>query len=327
VPFSEITGHDRIIDLFRHTLSSGKIAHSYIFEGVQGCGRRKTALAFIQALFCETGIDDACGICPSCRKVATGNHADIHILEPLPDKRDISVDQIREFQRELNLRPYEAPRKASLIEPADRMNASSANSLLKTLEEPPGNAIIILLTENADTLLQTIRSRCQLIHFAPLSPENIRSLLLHQGAEPSKADLLATMAEGSMQRAMERDNDELLEKQKLVFNHLMNLDAAAIGTVFNASEELSGNRDETLQTLDIMISFARDLVYLVTGDNQIINTGFTQALQQLASRISLRHSVEILDSILETRRDVQRNANSKLALDCLYIKLAEAITH
>lgn len=327
MPFSDIAGHDRIIEVFKRSLRSGKMAHSYIFEGIQGCGRKKTALAFIQALFCEIGSDDACGVCSSCRKVASGNHADIHTLEPLPDKRDISVDQIRDFQRELNLRPYEAPRKACLIEPADRMNTNSANSLLKTLEEPPGNAIIILLTENADMLLQTIRSRCQLVHFAPLSPETINSLLLKQGTEPSKADLLATMAEGSMQRALERDNDDLLEKQKLVFERMMNVRSDSIATVFDASEELSGNREETVQTLDIMISFARDLVYLATGENRIINSGFKQTLQQRASSLSLKHAVELLDTILETRRAVQRNANNKLALDCLHIKLAEILSN
>lgn len=325
MPFKDILGHDRIIEVFRRSLRSGKLAHSYIFEGVQGCGRRKTALAFIQALFCDLRGDDACGICPSCRKVASGNHADIHILGPLPDKRDISVDQIREFQRELNLRPYEAPRKACLIEPADRMNANSANSLLKTLEEPPGDAIIILITENADILLQTIRSRCQLVHFTPLSPEHIRQLLLQQGFETSKADILSTMAEGSMQQALEQDNEELLEKQKLVFQHMTNLNASAIASVFEASEELAGPRDETLQTLDIMISFARDLVYLAAGDALIINTTFKPALLQLADRLSLGKAVEMLDAILETRRDIQRNANNKLALDCLFIKLAETL--
>lgn len=323
--FSQIVGHDRIIEIFRRSLISGKIAHSYIFEGIKGCGRRKTALALIQAIFCENKNDDACGICHSCKKVTAGNHADIHTLEPLPDKRDISVDQIHAFQHEINLRPYEAPRKAFLIEPADKMNTHSANSLLKTLEEPPGNAIIILLTENADILLQTIRSRCQIVHFAPLSSENIRILLNQHGFESHKSDLLATMAEGSMQIALELDNDDLLEKQKLAFHYLTNLNASKIFSIFKAAEELSVERNDTLQFLDSMISFARDIVYLATGDNQIINNPFKPALQELAARISLKKAIEMLDYILETRRTIQHNANSKLALDCLGIKIAKTL--
>ena len=145
--FADILGHERIVEVLRRSLRTGKTAHSYLFEGISGCGRKKTALALIQAIFCSVSPDDACGECPSCRKVASGNHGDIHFIEPLPDKRDISIDQLRAMQRELSLRPYEAPRKACIIEPAERMSVSAANSLLKTLEEPPGSAIIILLTE------------------------------------------------------------------------------------------------------------------------------------------------------------------------------------
>ena len=111
MPFADILGHDRIIEVLRRSLRGGKTAHSYLFEGVPGCGRKKTALALIQALFCAVLPDDACGVCPSCRKVEGGTHPDIHLLAPLPDKRDISVDQLREMQRELSLRPYEAPRR------------------------------------------------------------------------------------------------------------------------------------------------------------------------------------------------------------------------
>src|SRR6185369_931909 len=218
--FAEIVGHERIVEVFRRSVRSGKTPHSYIFEGIPGCGRRKTALALIQALFCRDAADDACGVCASCRKIAGGNHGDIHLVEPLPDKRDISIEQLRELQRELSLRPYEAPRKACIMEPAERMSVNAANSLLKTLEEPPGNAIIILLTENADMLLPTIRSRCQLVRFAPLPPEHVRKLLMQNGMDESSAATLAQMADGSMQRAQELDSESLAERRELLLKHL-----------------------------------------------------------------------------------------------------------
>jgi DNA polymerase III subunit delta' len=325
VPFAEIVGHEQIVEVFRRSVRSGKTPHSYIFEGIPGCGRRKTALALIQALFCTAVAGDACGVCPSCRKIAGGNHGDIHLVEPLPDKRDISIEQLRELQRELSLRPYEAPRKACILEPAERMSVNAANSLLKTLEEPPGNALIILLTENADMLLPTIRSRCQLIRFSPLSTENVRLLLERNGVAADAADLLAPLSEGSMQRAGELDNETLAARREKLITHLATLDLGRISTVFDTAEELAGNRDETLASLDLLLSFARDTVYLNAGCPEITNTAIRPALEAFAARFTLERALQMLGDIMETRRAVQRNANNKLALDCLFMKMAEAI--
>jgi DNA polymerase III subunit delta' len=325
MPFSDIVGHERVVDVFRRSIRSGKTAHAYIFEGPPGCGRNKTALALIQALFCSSVDDDACGVCPSCRKVAAGNHGDIHVVEPLPEKRDISIAQLRDIQRELALRPYEAPRKACIMEPADRMNINSANSFLKTLEEPPGNAIIILITENADMLLPTIRSRCQLVRFAPLSPEHVQLLLERNGMDTAAASLLAQLADGSMQRALELDNDSLALRREVLLKHLSALSLDRIVTVFEAAEELSGNRDETLETLDMLLSFARDMVHLAAGCGDIINSSIRPVLEGFAGRLNLQLTMQMTDDILETRRSVQRNANAKLALDTLFMKMAGAL--
>jgi DNA polymerase-3 subunit delta' len=276
-------------------------------------------------LFCAAVADDSCGVCPSCRKIAGGNHGDIHFIEPLPDKRDISIDQLREIQRELALRPYEAPRKACIIEPADRMSVNAANSLLKTLEEPPGNAIIILLTENADMLLPTVRSRCQLIRFSSLSPENVRLLLEKSGVAPDLAELLAPLSEGSMQRAGEHDNSSLIERREALLAHLTTLDLERIATIFDTAEELAGNRDETLESIDLLLSVARDAVYLKAGCSDIVNTTIRPALEAFAAGFSLERALQMLGDIVETRRAVQRNANNKLALECLFMKMAEAI--
>ncbi len=322
MPFADIVGQEQIVEVFRRSVRSGKTSHSYIFEGIPGCGRRKTALALIQALFCREIEDDACGVCPSCRKVAGGNHGDVHLVEPLPDKRDISIDQLREIQRELSLRPYEAPRKACILEPAERMSVNAANSLLKTLEEPPGNAIIILLSENADMLLPTIRSRCQLIRFSPLSPENVRLLLEKSGIDHSVALLRATLAEGSMQRAAELDDQGLTARRDALIRYVWALDLGRIKSVFEASEELSGNRDETLASLDMLLSCFRDIVYLSAGFADAVASSIRPDLEHFAARFSPEQALQMLTDIMETRRAVQRNANNKLAMDCLFMKLA-----
>ena len=322
MPFDDILGHDRIIEVLRRSLRGGKTAHSYLFEGVTGSGRKKTALALIQALFCTERTDDACGACPSCRKIDGGNHPDIHLIAPLPDKRDISIEQLREMQHILSLRPYEAPRKACIIDPAERMSVSAANSLLKTLEEPPGNALIILLTENAGMLLPTVRSRCQLIRFAPLSPEHILTLLERSGMAAEAAALVAPMSGGSMQRALDLDNESLTARREAVLSRVEQMSIHQISSVFDAAEELSGNRDATLELLDMLLSFFRDAVHLGAGSTEIVNRSVRPAIESIAARRSFPGNLEILERINETRRDVQRNANPKLALDHLFMNMA-----
>jgi len=323
VPFADILGHDRIIEVLRRSLRNGKTAHSYLFEGINGSGRRKTALAMIQALFCTSLPDDACGLCPSCRKINGGNHPDIHLIAPLPDKRDISVEQLREMQHDLSLRPYEAPRKACIIDPAERMSVGAANSLLKTLEEPPGNALIILLTENAGVLLPTVRSRCQLIRFAPLSPEHMLTLLERSGMNSEAAALIVPMSGGSLQKALELDNEALVARREALLSRVEQLNINRIATVFDSAEELSGNRDATLELLDMLLSFYRDAVHLGAGNGDIVNRTVRGAIESIAARRTMPRNIELLERIYETRRDVQRNANPKLSLDHLFMKMAE----
>lgn len=320
--FAEITGHERVIETLRRSVRCGKLPHAYIFEGSPGTGRKKTALALVQAIFCRAGLDDACGECPACRKVMSGNHADIHFVEPLPDKKDISIDQLRELQRELSLRPYEALRKVCIMEPAERMNRFSANSFLKTLEEPPGNALIILLTENADMLLPTIRSRCQLIRFAPLSMEHLVSLLERRGMDSATAALTAQVAAGSMMRALEMDNEALGERRELLLKHLEALKPDRIGTIFDASEQLSGNREENLEMLDMLLSFVRDIIHILVGRRDIINKNIYDRLISLSGGLSLERSLTLAEEIFKTRRSIYNNANAKLALDILFMKMA-----
>ncbi|MFZ4856292.1 MAG: DNA polymerase III subunit delta' [Desulfuromonadaceae bacterium] len=323
MPFADIMGHDRIVEVLRRSLRSGKTAHSYLFEGVPGCGRKKTALTLIQALFCTALPDDACGECPSCRKIESGNHPDIHHITPLPDKRDISIDQLRELQHILSLRPYEAPRKACIIDPAERMSVNAANSLLKTLEEPPGNALIILLTENTGMLLSTVRSRCQLIRFAPLSPEHLLALLERNGMSPEVAALVAPMSGGSLQRALELDNEALALRREAALSRVSQLSLNRIATIFDAAEELSGNRDATLELLDMLLSFFRDAVHLGAGNGDIVNRSVRPAIEAIAVQRSLPRNLELLERIYAARRDVQRNANPKLSLDHLFMSMAD----
>ena len=326
MPLSDIIGHDRTISVLRRSLQLGKTAHAYIFDGPSGCGKKKTALSLIQGLFCSAADDDACGICVSCRKVATENHPDIHMVEPSTGKRDITIQQLRDAQRLLAMRPYEAQRSACVIDPADRMNTNSANSFLKTLEEPPGNAIIILITENADSLLPTIRSRCRMIHFAPLAQDHVRVLLERNGMSPENAALLAPLSDGSVSRAIGLDNGALSLRREKLLKRISALSLDRVATIFDASEELSNGRDETLESLGMLLSFARDMFQLAVGNGDRIDMAISPELETLTSRLKLKGTIQLAEDTMETYRTVQRNANAKLALDNLFIRTAGNLT-
>jgi len=201
MPFSDVIGQDRAIAVLRRSITKERVAHAYLFSGIEGCGKKKTALAFVQAVFCGAGKDEACGVCSSCRKVASGQHPDLHLLEP--DGAFIKIDQVRELQKELSYRPFEAPKKACIIDGADKFNPNSGNALLKTLEEPPGEALMILIAPERSAVLQTILSRCQALAFQPLPGELIEARLVRDGFSADAARVAATLCGGSLARGIE----------------------------------------------------------------------------------------------------------------------------
>jgi DNA polymerase III subunit delta' len=318
MPFSGILGQDRCIALLGRTISSGKIASAYLFEGVEGCGKRLAALAFIEAVFC--GGTEGCGQCPSCRKIAAGQHPDLHLLEP--DGAFIKIDQIRELQRELSLRPYEAPKKACIIDGADRLNPASGNALLKTLEEPPGSALLILITSSPDGVLPTILSRCQRLRFAALGESAIGSILLDRGVAPEFARVAASLAGGSMKKALELGDETFLDKRNDFVEKVISLSLGDISGLFAMAEELAGEKESALELLVLLTSFYRDSLHLQSGAEDIINTDLLPMVEREAARLSGEGLMERIARINQTRRAIMGNVNARLALEVLFMRLA-----
>lgn len=315
--FNDIVGQDRTVDALRRSITANRVAHAYLFEGIAGCGRRTTARALIATLFCKQLADgEACGFCSSCRKLAAGTHPDLHLLQPLPDKRDISIEQVRELQQMLSLRPFEAARKACLIEPAERMTVAAANAFLKTLEEPPGHGLLILLTCQSDLVLPTVRSRCQHLRFAPLGPADLSLLLVRHGMDPAAAAAVAPLAEGSMELALELDSQESMTHRQALLDTLRQVRHQQIATIFETSERLATDRDEALELFHLLISLVRDMLLIRFAENdRITNRFLAERLRNEAERFAPSRLMELLELALETRRAVQGNVNPKLALD------------
>lgn len=324
----EVLGQNRVVDALQRSITANRVAHAYLFEGIAGCGRRTTALALFSALFCQQPEHgDACGSCSSCKKLAAGNHPDLHLLQPLPDKRDISIEQVRELQQMLSLRPFEAKRKACLIEPAERMSLGAANSLLKTLEEPPGHAVLILLATQADQLLPTIRSRCQHLRFAPLAVSDVATLLERQGVEPSVAATVAPLSEGSLEQARELDSEAAAASRQALLGALRQVRHQQVATVFDTSERLASSRDETLELFSLLISLLRDMILLRSAAMDRITNRFLQdRLTEEADRFHPAALMEALELALETRRAIQGNVNAKLALERFLLRYSRLRT-
>jgi len=316
--FRDIIGHDRSISILKRIVSSGRIAHAYLFIGPEGTGRKKSAEAFIAALFC--GSDDACGSCPACRKLAAGSHPDLHLVEP--DGQFIKIEQVRLLQRELAYRPYEAPRKACIIDGADRLNQSSGNALLKTLEEPPGSALMILLATTTDNVLPTIRSRCQQLLFSGISTEEIEKFLLAGGASADTAQVAASLADGSISRALALCNEDIMANRSSIVTAACGLSRQEMQPMFALGEMLDKEREKASQALELLTSFWRDMLLLRSGSAQVVNKDLLPLLQREAEKRTETVILENIEQLGRTRSAILRNANVRLALDVLCMKLA-----
>ena len=319
MPFTGILGQENSIAVLSRSLTTGKLAHAYLFDGIDGCGKKKTALAFIEAVFC--GQVEGCGECPSCRKVAAQQHPDLHLVEP--DGAFIKIDQIRELQRELAFRPFEAPKKACIIDGADRLNPAAGNALLKTLEEPPGNALLILITANASGVLPTVLSRCQRLHFSALPEATIAALLRATGSAPEAARIAASLAGGSMRKAAEISEETALVKRKGFLERISTLSLGEITPLFALAEELAGDKEDTLEMLELLTAFLRDVLLLHGGSPGVVNSDLLPLLERDAARFPEGTIMEKISHVAEARRALLCNVNPRLALEVLFMRLAE----
>ena len=319
MPFTPILGQDSCITMLRRSLATGRLAHAYLFEGIEGCGKKATALALIEAVFC--GRDEGCGSCPSCAKIARLQHPDLHLVEP--DGAFIKIDQIRELQKELAYRPFEAPKKACIIDGAERLNPAAGNALLKTLEEPPGNALIILVTEQSSSVLPTILSRCQRLHFQALSQETIAACLDRQGIDSESARVAALLAGGSMKKAMGIAKETVLTERKEILERLSALSLREITPLFATAEELASDKDKVAELLGLLTSYLRDMLILKGGGDGIANIDLLPMLERESARITQERIMERIGHVAAARQALVRNVNSRLTLEVLFMRLAE----
>ncbi len=330
-------------------LEAGRVPGALLFAGEEGVGKKLFALELAKALNCRTPVDgvDACGECSSCRRIASSEfaeyrsdddnkerliwsgHTDVAMVRPF--RNLIRVPLMRQLEREANFRPSEGKARVFLIEDADRLNIQSSNALLKTLEEPPSTSFLILITSRPDSLLPTIRSRCQLIRFAPLAMAEIEEQLIARDPKmsPAEARVAAFVSRGSIGRALSTDLNAYLEQRSSMMSVLEALvlteDKAQL---LRAAEELcdAKRKDEYEPRLAILETLVRDAWTLAVGGpvERLTNNDLSEQLSRVGARLESRRAARWLGEIESLRRSLEVNINKKVATAALFLSMADA---
>ena len=319
--FDQILGHDRQKEILSRSLASGRLAHAYLFSGPDGVGKRLMALALARAIVCHE--QRGCGNCLACRKIDHQNHPDLHLLEP--DGNSIKIEQVRSFQKDLHLKPLEASRKICLIEEADSMTIGAANALLKTLEEPRGDTLLILLTAHPNRLLETIRSRCQPLPFARHPNSRIQAQLEKQlDIDSTESHVLAALSEGSFKKAFGKDRELYLDERRKLLKTLTGLSPGSILPILDFAEQISADKTVLPDILEIFQAFYRDVMMVLQGrgDNHLVNLDLKEKIHRVSGRENIASILAKLEALIEVRRQLDRKVNRQLAMEELLLKLA-----
>jgi len=328
MPFEAIIGHDRPKQILKAVLRKEQLAHAYLFFGDAGIGKLLTAKMLAQAVNCEEPVKsgDACGQCWACKQVENAVHPDVFYITP--DGEQIKITQIREMQDYLVYRPLIGHYKIYIVDDADRMNLSAANRLLKTLEEPPGRSLILLISSRPRHLLPTIRSRCQGLRFAPLSLQEVQEEVeRRQQRSATEARIVAGFSQGRLGVAFEIDPDGVREERDRIVNTI-GIDSAMQGgilQVFSASEALAKGESPTT-ALTWLAHWLRDILILQISNKpeRLMNRDRLADIAQAGERCRPEAIIGLLEGIEAMRQSLQRNLNAQLQMDVLLLKIHDA---
>ena len=325
--FHDIIGHDDIIRHLKNAIETGKVSHSYIFTGEPGSGKKLLAGAFAAALQCESGESEPCMTCDSCKKVIGKNHPDI-ITGTHEKPGSISIDEVREqVIHDVDIKPYCSPYKIYIIPDAEMMTVQAQNAILKTIEEPPEYAVILLLTSNIDSLLPTIRSRCVRLDLKVVDDGLVKKYLMEHLQVPDyQAEIDASYAQGSIGKAKEAATSQ--EFADMTANALKILKYANTMEVYELTEAiktLTMDKNNINDYLDIFQFWFRD-VLMFKATREIDNLVFKQEInfiREQASERSYENIEKILEALEKTKVRLRANVNLELALELLFLTIRE----
>lgn len=325
--FKDVVGHRDIIQYIQDAVEQHKVSHAYILNGQRGSGKKLLAKLFAMTLQCESGKSEPCGECRSCLQAQSGNHPDI-ITVTHEKPASIGVDDVREqINGDIMIKPYSSPYKIYIVPEADLMTEQAQNAILKTIEEPPEYAVIFLLTENADSLLATIRSRCVMLKLRNIKNKLVKKYLMEQMQVPDyQAELCAAFAQGNIGRAIMLAKSEHFNEIKDEATKLMKyLDEMELHEIVGAIKEIQKYKLEVTDYLDIMTSWYRDvLLYKATKDvDGLVFGDQLKFIKAKAAKSSYEGLEKILDSIEKAKARLKANVNFDLTMELLLLTIKE----
>lgn len=325
--FKDVVGHRDIIQYIQDAVQQNKVSHAYILNGQRGSGKKMLAKLFAMTLQCESDKSDPCGECRSCIQANNGNQPDI-ITVKHEKPSSISVDDIRtQVNGDIMIKPYSSPYKVYIIPEADLLTVQAQNALLKTIEEPPEYAVILLLTENADSLLPTIRSRCVMLKLRNIKDKLVKKYLMEQLQIPDyQAELCAAFAQGNIGRAiMLAKSEHFNEIKEEAIQLLKYINEMELHEIVSAIKEINKYKLEVTDYLDIITIWYRDvLLYKATADvDGLVFSNQLKYIKERASKSSYEGIENILEAIEKAKARLKANVNFDLLMELLLLTIKE----
>ena len=325
--FKDVVGHKDILKYISSAVENNRVSHAYILNGERGSGKKMLANLFAMTLLCETGDNEPCGKCHSCKQAVSGNHPDI-IWVTHEKPNSISVDDIRtQVNNTVDIKPYQGPYKVYIIPQADMMTPQAQNAILKTIEEPPSYAVFLLLTENAETLLPTINSRCVMLKLRNIKDTLIKKYLMENLEIPDyKADMCTAFAQGNMGRAiMLANSDHFNEIREEAVQLLKHISEMELNEIVAAVKNISVYKLEITDYLDIIMIWYRDvLLYKATKEiDKVVFKDQLQSIKEQARKSSYEGIELILESLEKAKARLKANVNFDLVMELLFLTIKE----
>ena len=319
--------NEQIIEHLQNAISMGKVSHAYIINGPQLSGKMMIAEAFARALQCEKEGTDGCGECKSCHQADDHNHPDIiYVSHEKPN--NISVDDIRtQLNNDIVIKPYSSKYKIYIVDEAEKMNQQAQNALLKTIEEPPAYAVIMLLTTNADSFLQTIRSRCITLNMKSVKDEVIKAYLMNEKHIPDyQADISAAFAQGIVGKAVKlASSDEFNELKESALSLIKRLDDIDLYELGAAVKQIAEYKLKVQDYFDLIMVWYRDVLYMkATNDvNGLIFKDEVYDIKKQAAKHSYQGIEAILEALEKAKIRINANVNFDLVIELLLMTIKE----